>query len=48
MEDNHPLAIEFLKRDIYNINKYFMEQDVMVFSMREIFRFITDRNLKDE
>lgn len=23
MEDNHPVAIEFLKRDLYNMNLYF-------------------------
>jgi len=34
MEDNHPLAIEFLKRDIYNINVYFKKQGVIVFPLR--------------
>ncbi len=45
MEDNHPLAIEFLKRDIYNINSFFRNKGVVVFRLRDIFRYVSDRNL---
>ena len=48
MENNHVLAIEYLKRDIYNINKYFGEQGVMIFSLREMFRYITDKSIENE
>ena len=48
VEDNHPMAIEFLKRDIYNINEYFKKLGVTVFRLRDLFRFITDSSLKGE
>lgn len=48
IEDNHPMAIEFLKRDIYNMNYYFGNLGVLVFKLRDVFRFITDFKLKEE
>lgn len=48
VEDNHPMAIEFFKRDIYNINEYFKKNGVIVFKLRDIFNFATDTNLKNE
>ena len=48
IEDNHPMAIEFLKRDIYNMNYYFKNLGVLVFKLRDIFRFITDFKLKED
>lgn len=48
MEDNHPLAIEFLKRDLYNTNLYFKQQGVLIFKLRSLFRFVTDSKLKEE
>lgn len=48
VEDNHPMAIEFLKRDIYNTNEYFKKHGVIVFKLRDVFKFITDSSLKEE
>lgn len=48
MEDNHPLAIEFLKRDLYNTNLYFKQHGVLIFKLRSLFRFVTDSKLKEE
>jgi RIO kinase 1 len=42
MEDNHPLAIEFLKRDLYNLNLYFISKSVITFKLRSLFKFVTD------
>lgn len=47
MEHDHPMAIEFLKRDLYNMNLYFKSNSVLVFKLRSLFRFITDKNLVD-
>lgn len=48
VEDNHPMAIEFLKRDMYNVNEYFKKHGVIVFKLRDIFHFVTDTNIKEE
>lgn len=48
MEDNHPLAIEFLKRDLYNLNLYFISKSVITFKLRSLFKFVTDPQLKEE
>lgn len=48
MEDNHPMAIEFLKRDLYNVNLFFKSKGVLVFKLRSLFRFMTDQGITDE
>lgn len=48
MEDNHPMAIEFLKRDIFNMNRFFKNQNVLVFKLVEIFKLVSDLKLSDE
>lgn len=48
MEENHPMAIEYLKRDIYNINYFFKNKGVIVFSLREIFKYITDSSITEK
>ena len=47
MEENHPMAIEYLKRDIYNVNYFFKNKGVIVFSLRKIFKYITDSSITD-
>lgn len=46
VEYDHPHALEFLRRDIYNVNNYFKRQGVLVFGLRQVFDFIVDLNLK--
>jgi RIO kinase 1 len=38
----HPMAKEFLRRDIVNINRYFKSQGVKVKEVDEIYRWITE------
>ena len=45
VHSHHPLAFEFLKRDIYNINFYFNKLGIPVFPLGEIFQFIVDKKL---
>jgi serine/threonine-protein kinase RIO1 len=48
VEDNHPLALEFLKRDLFNINNYFKQRGIIVFKLRDIFKNITDHEMVSE
>lgn len=48
VENDHPSALEFLRRDIAHINLYFYKNDVLTMSNRELFDFVTDATLKDE
>ena len=45
VHSHHPLAFEFLKRDIYNINFYFNKLGISVFPFGKIFQFIVDKKL---
>lgn len=42
------MALEFLKRDIFNINKYFEHLGVQVFGLRDCFKFVTHQSLLEE
>lgn len=48
VEEDHPLSIEFLKRDMRNINNYYKHLGIHIFKIRSMFDFITDKNLSDE
>lgn len=48
VEKDHPYSFEFLKRDIYNTNYYFMKKGVNVFKIESLFDFITDFDLPQE
>lgn len=48
VENDHPSALEFLRRDAANINLYFHKNDVLTMSNRELFDFIIDPTLLDE
>jgi len=47
MECDHPSSTEFLKRDIQNVSLYFKKKNVMIFTMRQLFKFITDESIID-
>ncbi|CAD8071602.1 unnamed protein product [Paramecium primaurelia] len=47
MESDHHSASEFLKRDIYNINQYFKKKDIMTFTLRQLYKFITNPHLQN-
>lgn len=45
VHSHHPLAFEFLKRDIYNVNFYFNKLGIPIFPLGEIFKFIVDKEM---
>merc|ERR1712113_284365 len=45
VHSHHPLAFEFLKRDIYNVNFYFNKLGIPVFPLKDIFKFIVDKEM---
>ena len=40
VESNHPMAFEFLRNDISNVNAFFRKKGVTTFTIREIFDFV--------
>ena len=48
VEYDHPHAVDFLRRDIVNLNNFFKKNGVLTFKLRQVFNFITDFNLKNE
>lgn len=48
VEKDHPYSFEFLKRDIFNTNNYFMKKGVLTFKIQSLFDFITDVEIKEE
>jgi RIO kinase 1 len=43
---SHPLAKELLNRDIVNVNRFFSRQGVDVLSNEEVFKKVTEKNVK--
>ncbi len=41
---SHPMATVFLKRDLWNINRYFKKLGVKVLSIDEVYRMVTEKN----
>lgn len=52
VEDDHPMALDFLRRDCSNVNDFFRRSGVVaVLGVRELFDFVTSENVgfsKDE
>lgn len=48
VEHDHPMALDFLRRDCVNITNYFKKNGVVTMSVRELFDFITDITLSDD
>lgn len=48
LDFNHDKAIEYLKRDLFNLNAFFSKQKVAVFSLAMLFNFVTDQTLKGQ
>lgn len=45
VEHDHPLALEFLRKDCTNINDYFSKKEVHTMTTKELFDFVTDPNI---
>lgn len=48
VEQDHVMALEFLRKDCYNVNEYFRKKEVATLTTRELFDFITDPNINEE
>jgi len=48
IEHDHPQALDFLRRDIYNVNFYFKKNKVQTFSVKDVFDYVTDCNITKE
>ena len=49
VEHDHPLSLEFLKRDLKNINNYYKYMGVHTFKLRSLFDFIVNKSdISDE
>ena len=45
VEEDHPLSIFFLKRDLVNLNRYFRQLGVAVFKLVSLYKYITKSRL---
>lgn len=48
VEHDHPSALEFLRKDCFNINDYFSKKDVLTMTTKELFDFVTDPNITEK
>ncbi|KAI4494535.1 hypothetical protein M0802_008856 [Mischocyttarus mexicanus] len=47
VEHDHPMALEFLRKDCTNVTEYFKKNDVCVMSVKALFDFITDPTINE-
>lgn len=47
VELDHPMALDFLRRDCSIINDFFMKKGVSTLNIQETYEFVTDFNLED-
>jgi len=45
VEHDHPHALEFLRKDVSNVNAFFLKQNVSVLTTKEFFNFVTDPSI---
>lgn len=43
--DDHPLAMEFLKRDLRNLNHYYRHHEVVTFHLPDLFEYVRNKKL---
>ena len=48
VEHDHPMALEFLRKDCTNITEFFKKNDVGVMSVKSLFDFITDPTVTED
>lgn len=47
IEHDHPHALDFLRRDCFNVNNFFRKKGVLTFKLKQVFDFVTQLNIKD-
>ncbi len=47
VESDHPMALDFLRKDCFNVNEYFRKKSIPTMTTRELFDFVTDPNIND-
>ncbi|XP_032666346.1 serine/threonine-protein kinase RIO1 isoform X2 [Odontomachus brunneus] len=47
VEHDHPMALEFLRKDCTNITEFFKKHNVAVMTVKELFDFITDPTINE-
>ena len=48
VEHDHPRALEFLRKDCWNVTEFFRRRGVCAMTVRELFDFVTDLSLGDD
>lgn len=48
VEHDHPHALDFLRTDVTNVNDFFSKRGVAVFTVRELFDFVTSLELPND
>lgn len=48
VESDHPMALEFLRKDCSNVNDFFRKKSIPTMTTKELFDFITDPNITDD
>lgn len=48
VEQEHPQAFEFLRKDCTNISEFFRKKGVSTMTVKELFDFVTDRTVNEE
>lgn len=47
IENDHPHALDFLRRDCFNVNNFFRKKGVLTFKLKQVFDFVTQLSVKD-
>lgn len=47
VEHDHPHALEFLRKDCTNISEFFRKREVATMTVRELFEFVTNPNIRN-
>ena len=48
VEHDHPHALEFLRKDIHNVNEFFKKKRVNVLTVKELFDFVVDPTINED
>ncbi len=46
VEHDHPNALEFLRKDLTNVNEFFRKKKINVLTVKELFDFVVDPRIE--